>query len=1558
MTPDLFDILRRVRPTGPDGFEGLIASLLEALTGSHFALATSGSQEGRDMSSRRPNANVVAVECKRYGESTELSERELLGELVQAGQAISDLDLWVLVASREVPSQLAETLNRSAAEKGIGFLSISSGDGVPSSLEVLCAHSPEIVCIHPGVQAVAGAAPLKTILQQVAGHPEYSKRLSELTDNFSSPLAGYENWRVRHNQWFINTLKSERESRASHGQPINVEDPEVMLIKRGVAWISLDEWQQGWEGTPNFLAMLGEEGDGKTWSVASWLGERIKHTLGFPAVIFLSSTDVSLAETGTTDLRSLFVNAISQQLPGVSREQAQTRLDRWLSRPAGPPPLQLLILDGINERGRHDQWRGLLEQLAGAPWRNHVAVLITCRASYWDRYFSKLRHLPVSTFVVGPYDEAELETALSYHSLTREAIHDSILPLIRKPRYFDLMVRYHARISDSGDVTVARLIYEDWRDRYERKRAITLTDEDFQNVIRQLAQANNGAAAQLSGQEVADALPVLSDKHLTLEELQTGGILQPSKGKYKVDDRLLVYGLGLLLVDQLEQASANGQDPRETIAGWLEPHAEIDIKAAICEFAALHALSLATVQPDATVALLEAWIGSRNPTENTESNLTAYLPINPQAYVALAEAVWSDSYDNRWAQELLTRSFLRWFESPRIAPVLRAAFERWLGFVHIQGSPSRRDSAEEAEKATREISERLGQNIELGPLVFAGYPLTVIDDDGQLRLSRVALAIISHLPRNQFIRALTIGCLAEVFMGRPDKYELFAWIIVTSPQNIWPDLSKEVEQLLTVDNTVTRRVARRLLSFEGGKEAASLRDTIPSDTLPSDSLIDHHRQDPCTSGFAWSEEDCVTCLQREDLPIRGVARHIERFCVNPDLPVPDLLRTQFGSLTDTIDTHNLWVVLGTTASDHELKTYEPALAAYAPEALAALIRFVARQITERQGIAQRQLSISLVKHYLILNKEEHEIVRSAWDELVSGVDNWGEDEKDAEMFIFKVVLAHMDGDAQLAALLHRPERSVDLSNYKHEFLPVKEWELVRIQLENVTDAKALARTLWFLTVHPETIPHDLLNNSIVPLLNHEHAFVRSLVLELVYRTKEESAINSVVRGEWHWDSSDDGFQNHWGSLILCEYGESLSFDEICRRVPPNYLGYAIMHRGYKQHEVQTYAALIHQLMLQIGTNGPDLPIDLPAFDVESSASGDVQRVNRRKLANDYSTSSITFLDPNSTWGGMEESGNPDLANWNANAAVDQQRKLWDIIGEAIEQQKTAGNSWFGQNFHEETLDKVIEECPDLVAKWISSALPNKTIRRGSSFYSALCSVLLKEQADKGIELFSRLQETDTRIRIIDHDTQLDLLDFALFDTTPSENVKNAWQRELERCDTDQDLMRITLLAQNGTGGDWLRSYINERLHSTAPLDKARAIVLSGFLDDPESLETTQQLVQSQPDTWPGELAKTAEQRRYRNSWAKYWFTRFMTAGDDTIAWASHRLFLRCVDSRFWFWTEQVEADSAGAGINLRREMFFNCNQDDLQNAIRANEKDIAEQFLGQKIKKRQVWPWM
>ena len=64
MSSELVDLLRQIDSTGPEGFEGLVARLLTALTGRHFYLARAGFQAGLDASTRSANSNVIAVECK------------------------------------------------------------------------------------------------------------------------------------------------------------------------------------------------------------------------------------------------------------------------------------------------------------------------------------------------------------------------------------------------------------------------------------------------------------------------------------------------------------------------------------------------------------------------------------------------------------------------------------------------------------------------------------------------------------------------------------------------------------------------------------------------------------------------------------------------------------------------------------------------------------------------------------------------------------------------------------------------------------------------------------------------------------------------------------------------------------------------------------------------------------------------------------------------------------------------------------------------------------------------------------------------------------------------------------------------------------------------------------------------------------------------------------------------------------------------------------------------------------------------------------------------------
>ena len=150
-------------------------------------------------------------------------------------------------------------------------------------------------------------------------------------------------------------------------------------------------------------------------------------------------------------------------------------------------------------------------------------------------------------------------------------------------------------------------------------------------------------------------------------------------------------------------------------------------------------------------------------------------------------------------------------------------------------------------------------------------------------------------------------------------------------------------------------------------------------------------------------------------------------------------------------------------------------------------------------------------------------------------------------------------------------------------------------------------------------------------------------------------------------------------------------------------------------------------------------------------------------------------------------------------------------------------------------------------------------------------------------------------------------------------------------------------------------HITSLLATESPLAHLHAITLLGLLDTDASLVQLQQLHALSPDSWVRKNIETALNRWQRNAWAKYWFQRFMTVSDTVQAWAAFRLFLRCVDRRFWQWQAAM---SERYPFGDTRQRFFDMNHDVIKNKMKENEKKLNEQFLGQKIADKRLWPWL
>jgi hypothetical protein len=183
---------------------------------------------------------------------------------------VSGLDVWVLVTSRDVPDQVYSVLEAAGRRLGVDVQMVADQDGTPSTLEALCAHAPEIVLAHLETAGVITTG-LSTELRRIAEHPAFASRRDALRTAFSKS-AGYESLRERARQLLLRRFASEVESRAAFGQSIDIEfqAQRGRLVRRSAAVNAFTQWLSTWHQKPRTLAVLGEEGDGKTWAVASW----------------------------------------------------------------------------------------------------------------------------------------------------------------------------------------------------------------------------------------------------------------------------------------------------------------------------------------------------------------------------------------------------------------------------------------------------------------------------------------------------------------------------------------------------------------------------------------------------------------------------------------------------------------------------------------------------------------------------------------------------------------------------------------------------------------------------------------------------------------------------------------------------------------------------------------------------------------------------------------------------------------------------------------------------------------------------------------------------------------------------------------------------------------------------------------------------------------------------------------------------------------------------------------------------------------------------------------
>lgn len=479
----LYDALHTLHAAGANGFEGLILAHISRLTGRRFLLAKSGDQAGKDASTAGYGATYIDIECKRYRRGESPGERDLIGGFEQAIDASADgLDPWLVVSTGIIGSTEAGALRRKANKEAVAVEIIDWQQAGLPQLAVLCAAFSNETLAELQTRGASGdSAGITADLKAVKDDPGFAKQLGDLQQRLSAADLGLDHARDAANAWIEARLASEADARAAFNQALCVVDSHFQpYVERAATQASLESWYIAWPEHHGLAAVLGREGNGKSWATMGWW--RLLDPK--PLTLVITSNRVT-----TSDALVLVASTLRAQTNIRDLDFWKRRVQQWLRRPPSATPTLILVLDGLNERSRQ-AWDELFASLAESHWAGRLAIVSTCRPAFWSEHVAPYLPdcLPVTQIDVQPFDDEELARAWGNRRPVLSEIPKAMRDFIRTPRIFRLARDHVEHLMESGDLTIERLLIEDWEDRRRHKPGFAHSVPEFNNLIIELAR--------------------------------------------------------------------------------------------------------------------------------------------------------------------------------------------------------------------------------------------------------------------------------------------------------------------------------------------------------------------------------------------------------------------------------------------------------------------------------------------------------------------------------------------------------------------------------------------------------------------------------------------------------------------------------------------------------------------------------------------------------------------------------------------------------------------------------------------------------------------------------------------------------------------------------------------------------------------------------------------------------------------------------------------------------------------------------------------------------------
>jgi hypothetical protein len=1116
-------------------------------------------------------------------------------------------------------------------------------------------------------------------------------------------------------------------------------------------------------------------------------------------------------------------------------------------------------------------------------------------------------------------------------------------------------------MKSNADFTVERLIWLDVRHRAAKKIA-TPSEEALVEVIKRLASQYLNSPT-LTPAMIETLLPPAFDPGRRInQEIIDGGLLIREPGvlaKFTVEPSRLVFGLGMLLADELRHlAEKTDSQIDETITSWFEPHPDMDLKVRIGGSALFHSLVEDTFPSAPRRRLLRYWLGLRNWGDEAQAAFIDYVLKCPEDFIAVAEEFWSSNRNIGAAQHFLAAAFIKHRDDKRVQPLLAAAVTHWMGFVHPEGNPFFAPDAERAARARVAIQSRVGNALEPGPLELEGENLTVVQDGALLRLSRFGFLIMSAGPRAPFIKALTSWAVASAVMGYAFEAEIADWVVRLSEEPLEQFLMVEARKLQARNTPVGEQAAQTLLWRIDPVTAARLREeNPPEEYVRWQAMREQYQADPCRALFAWTDADCLRCMERVDVPTIRVVSNLAHRVLNPDFHVPDSLIQRTRELL-RFDPRAYRVSLWTTSEDDLYARALPLLASRAPSAVGDFLRAVTRTIADRNYGQLHFLAFRLPDFSLLFHRAEVDALLEAMQqiELIAkssptseGIrpDDW----KIAEAFLLLAVAPHLSSEELLNWLVRRPLESIDLRALEKWFgpLPASEGTKALATLHSLPDETTVRRVLWFMaTAKCELLAED--RDRILSFAQSQSARLRAAAFRFACLSEDQDLGNRIVDlGQSFTDRLDD-WDVFWGANVLIRYSSHLPFQTVSVRLDAVHCGYVLHERENKPEEVKMYGELLNQCWNNIASAAePNMP-SLPEIDARSGEGEFGPRVLEFR---EQSTRKMLFKSDSATWSASRPS--PSARENFLSLEPDEtqnrrRREMFELVQSAW---KTDAFQWFGQEFSQTALEQLCLQAPDIVHLWTSpdfveGIVGRKMRNRVGSLLIQLCPLLLQYFPHEGLRLWRSLRDRAPCVIAFDDA-------YAAFRAPDNTAAYEGRDQILEECHDDESISRIAYLAELFARQEWLKAAIARLIEAAPVWRRAKGLTLSSFSNSTIS-EFEAYVVQAKlGGSWMEDHIPVLRLNVEKNKFAQHWFDLFLTAADPDESWGALQMLQLCGDDRFFTWRGSYEDRAEGTDpVKLK---FLAMQESDIKKAL-DRTKERRDTLFGMKIPRGEIYPFM